>query len=502
MNNRTGSIFDSKKWILSISLFLLLLPVFLSIVPFFSGWGSEIQQSGDNALLEMATGEVSFGVFTGAYSRFGFHHPGPMYFYMRYPLYAFSGGNASSFYISTALILAFSLWLSSRIIWKNSFSVDSTIFAFICSLFMLTLTRTIWLSQWNPFVIIFPLFLLIVSVAAYSSRAKNSIFIAVVSGSFLAQTHLGMVPVVGIVFLYMIIMIFIQRSYQIKGILISFLLLFLLWVPVIVDQLSPHGSQNISIISEVLGKFPPIGISRLSIVSWLSTVVSIEMFFLGPWIKAHFQSPVIFHVSFVFLRSLLLFYAWFQARKQKNWSFEVRLCELTVLLTFISLISVFNIRGDIYQYLTLWFSVVSALSWFSILIVVYRLKFLYRKKTVQIVFLCLLVITAFLNVKEIFTGGFSKDPLQMHDTVVEFLSQEFVTENVSLHSNEILIEIRDDVLWPEMVGLACNLGKQGFDVTIQENYSYMLNRPNVLVGHPQIIILYFDENRTVNIEVN
>ena len=483
------------------SLVLLLLPLILSIIPFLSGWGPEILQSGDNVLLEIATGDIVEGVYTGAYSRFEFHHPGPMYFYMRYPLYALSGNAASSFYVSTALIVGLSLWLSFRIIRKNSAPGNTLIFAFVFSLFMLTLTRTIWLSQWNPFIIILPLCLLVFSAAAYTGKTGNSIFIAVITGSFLAQTHLGMMPAVGLIFLYLLIRTIFKRSLQSKDIIISAVLVYIFWIPVIIDQFSSQGSGNISLISRVLSQYPPVGITRISIAAWLSSIVQIEVAFLGPLIRQHFSSPVVFHMIIVLIRSLLLFYAWILAKKHSKRGFEKRLCELTMLLIFISLFSVFNIRGEIYQYLTLWFSVVSALSWLSILLVFSGIKLPHKKLVIQSVFFGLLLTTTILNIKNIDADDFSTDPLHMHDTTVESLSDKLIADDNQLHSNQILLEITDSVLWPEMVGLACNLGKHGYEVEIQQSYSFMLNRPNPTLQNPHKVLLYLDGNSNVNLEL-
>lgn len=498
---RAGNSIVEKGWIWRASLILLLLPLFLSIIPFFSGWGSEILQSGDNALLESATADVSRGIYTGAYSRFGFHHPGPMYFYMRYPLYALSGFAASSFYLSTALIVGLSLWLSFRIIRKHTFPSGAVVFAFVFSLFMHTITRTIWLNQWNPFIIIFPLCLLVISAAANTTKTYTTIYIAVISGSFLAQTHLGMIPAVGAISLYLLIRSIIQKSLRRKEMIVSAILIFLFWIPVLIDQFSAIGTGNISLISSVLSEYPPVGITKISASAWLSSVLPIEMSFLGLWIKTHFHSPVLIQAVMVFIRSLLLVFAWILSRRRSKVSFELRLCEFTALLTIVSLFSVFNIRGEIHQYLTLWLSVISALSWLSILLVFSSIKFPHRKAVISSVFFTLILLTTMLDVKKIGEEQFSTDPLQMHDSTVESLSDKLLVYDGPLHSNQLLIEITDDLLWPEMVGLAYNLNKHGYDVEIQQDYSYMLNSPNIHLLNPQKIKLYLDNDLMINLHL-
>src|SRR5687767_12684786 len=56
----------------------------------------------DFALLELSTGEALRGAqLLGPYSRFGWRHPGPTYFYLQAPLYAAFGASSASLPVST-----------------------------------------------------------------------------------------------------------------------------------------------------------------------------------------------------------------------------------------------------------------------------------------------------------------------------------------------------------------------------------------------------------------
>lgn len=484
------ALYSPDKWFWRISLFFLLLPILLSAAPFVSGWGSVILQSGDNSLLEMATDDVSKGVYTGAYSRFGFHHPGPLYFYLRYPLYALSEGNASSFYIVTALIAGFSLWGAVYILRKISTLQTSLLFSAVFSFFMLGLTRNIWLSQWNPFVIIFPIGFCVIALSAFSSGATRYFPFVVISASFAAQTHLGALPSMSVLILYGIFLVFYRKEFLNRYFVISMVFGFILWIPVFVDQISSNGTGNLTMISDFLSESSSTGISRVTISAWSSAVASIEMVLLGSWVRRQFQSPAMFQTVIAAGKSLLLIAAWLIARRRKRTGFETRLCEITILLIIVSLASVFSIRGEAHQYLTTWIFVVSPLSLFSILLVFLRTDSSDNRNIRSYIFLSFLLIFTFLNVKQVKDSAFSTDPLGYHDEDVESISRKIFNENQLLDLNLVQVIIEDNSLWPQMAGLVCNLRKHGYRVAIQDDYAYMLNTPNPIFSQSVVLFLY------------
>ena len=69
-----------------LSLGLLLVPAFIGLVRLVIGLHRPFAQSGDAAILETAVRRVATGTQAlGPYSRFGFHQPGPAYFFVQAP---------------------------------------------------------------------------------------------------------------------------------------------------------------------------------------------------------------------------------------------------------------------------------------------------------------------------------------------------------------------------------------------------------------------------------
>ena len=82
--------------VLAILVGLAVLPVIMPASRIIDGMRSASPAS-DFALLELSTGEALRGTqLLGPYSRFGWRHPGPAYFYLQAPLYGASGASSAS----------------------------------------------------------------------------------------------------------------------------------------------------------------------------------------------------------------------------------------------------------------------------------------------------------------------------------------------------------------------------------------------------------------------
>ena len=150
----------------------------------------------DIAVLEIYTRHALAGhLLVGPYSQFGFHHPGPLYFYLLAPMYALSaertaGMNAGAVVLAIASVATMA-WIAAR--WAGS--VVSA--AVLCSV-----TIYVWrvkdliASAWNPNVVILPTFALVVACAALACGHAAALPIVVFLASFILQTDVALVPVV------------------------------------------------------------------------------------------------------------------------------------------------------------------------------------------------------------------------------------------------------------------------------------------------------------------
>lgn len=454
----------------------MLLPILLSVIPILGGRSAEILPVGDMALLEESTLAVEGGVFTGAYSRMGFHHPGPFYFYLRYPLYLLSGWSHSSFYLTSALIAAISLVFSTVIIRRTSSYGNALIFTGLMSAFLFSISQSIWMSQWNPFVVIFPFILLATASAAAASGRPGLIWVAAAAASFVSQTHLGLLPSSLVLLVYTVVALSIGKKWKRSAVISSLAVIAALWAPVIYGELtSVHGRGNIQLILSSFTEGESSGATLHALSIWVQSVVPIESMILGSGMRNSFISP--FRIMFILtaVRLILLSTALFLSWRRKT-LFLFHIAAVTLILHITTLVSVFNVRGEIEQYLTTWMSVLSPLSWFAVAgCAVSCLSSSRWKKAGLNLLPIVAAVFALFSIRNQVLRNFSGDPLGYHSEAVELLLQQSWDLSLLNSSSQVLVEIQEDSLWPEMAGLALQLRKRGCIVSVQDEYLFMLH---------------------------
>jgi len=160
----------------------------------------------DYAVQELAMQEAALAQrLLGPYSRFGFNHPGPMLFYANVPAYLLLGKNAGMSLILTRFVIdgtciALILVLVDRIgrrtaAWGAGLGLV---------VFELRAGLEWFRDPWNPYVVVLPMVLALVTGAALVDAPPGRRWravVLVVAGSFAVQSHLGSAPLVALALL-------------------------------------------------------------------------------------------------------------------------------------------------------------------------------------------------------------------------------------------------------------------------------------------------------------
>jgi hypothetical protein len=154
---------------------------------------------GDPAIIELYTWHASHGLWEyGPYSRFGWHHPGPLYFYLLAPFYIAGGqhtlaldAGALALNLATLTIVA---WGLTR--FAGRLTAAATLV--VLSLYLFQIARLLT-SVWNPHVLLVPFAALLVTAAIVMAGRLSLLPLTVAIGSFAAQTHVGLVPCVTVI---------------------------------------------------------------------------------------------------------------------------------------------------------------------------------------------------------------------------------------------------------------------------------------------------------------
>lgn len=159
-----------------------------------SSAGGRAYPIGDIALVELYTREAMAGrLLVGAYSRFGWHHPGPAYFYLLAPLYAIGGRNTAAL-CAGALVLSLTAVVVTA--WTTAKYAGAISSAVILALTAACLWRVDQLidSPWNAHVVVLPAISLIAVCAALAGGTVAALPAAVFGATVLVQADVALVP--------------------------------------------------------------------------------------------------------------------------------------------------------------------------------------------------------------------------------------------------------------------------------------------------------------------
>ncbi|HVN75851.1 MAG TPA: hypothetical protein VMT19_06010, partial [Thermoanaerobaculaceae bacterium] len=148
--------------------------------------------TGDRALIELSTMRAASGAqLLGPYSRFGFHHPGPLMFYCLAPFWAALGRShaaqaTGAVAVNLAALIGIAVGLR-RLLGEERWPPALA----ALGLYLLWLQPAFLVSVWNPDIVVLPLCLALVAFAATAAGSLAWLPVAVVAGSFAVQSHIG-----------------------------------------------------------------------------------------------------------------------------------------------------------------------------------------------------------------------------------------------------------------------------------------------------------------------
>jgi hypothetical protein len=201
----------------------------------------------DTAVIESYTAYASRGaLLVGPYSRYGWHHPGPLFFYLLAPFYALSGTLTIGLNTGALVINLASIVVLALVMVRAAGGVLAIVTSAMAALYAWRLAP-ILTSPWNPHVIVLPMMTLIVVSAAILAGWHGLLPLAGAIASFVAQTHLGVLPsvlVVSTMALGAVVLAAVSepdpagRRRLIRVIAVTFGVLIVLWGAPIWEQLS------------------------------------------------------------------------------------------------------------------------------------------------------------------------------------------------------------------------------------------------------------------------
>lgn len=209
--------------------------------------------TGDGAVIELYTLQASRGWWEyGPYSRWGWHHPGPLMFYVLSLFYTASHAHALAI---NAGAVAINLMAVTVILWALARHASATLAVAVTASLALFLWRLppLLVSAWNPHLVLLPLAALIVAASITAAGRLSLLPMTIVMASFVSQTHIALLPCAAVVTACALVagMITGRTTSTATGAAadtwmrgrwfwlgVSVLIGFLLWLPPIVEQVT------------------------------------------------------------------------------------------------------------------------------------------------------------------------------------------------------------------------------------------------------------------------
>jgi hypothetical protein len=463
----------SRRWLEAVAFTVVGLPFIAAIVRALSGTQRLV---GDLALTELSVRAVGTHlVLVGPYSRFGWNHPGPAYFYSLAPFYWLFGANGSAVIagaIVLGLVAAGSILLFARRRGGPGLMIGTGL---VIALLVWHIHEAAW-SGWTPYVTILPTGAFVVAAWSLACVDRWALPVAAVTGSFVIQTHIQYLPLVIGVGAAALVVCAVRlargreslRSWRITG-AVTVGLFVMMWIPPTIDTVrnDPSNLDRLTAFREDPGALE----RHTAGEGWTAATHGLSGFVdgradrsaadvatdAGSWSSLVTVGAVVAAGALAILR--------------RRWDVLVLLGLLAVAFAA-SVYAISEVVGPLYTYLLTWTSVLGLMAWVAVLAaVVPEFKRACIARPIAAAATALGLAAMIL----IWPGSASVNPAGNYQNLPHdpgaplktASSLEAMISNVKQwvpNDQSVVVRVSDQFLWPTAAGLVAGLRDDGYEV--------------------------------------
>lgn len=332
----------------------------------------------DEATLELRVQNAAYDVqYLGPYSRFGWNHPGPMYFYLLLPFYLFSGLGTGSLFLGALFINIIAVATILYYVYRSGSRGFFYLTAFFLALYIYFFLGFITLrSIWNPMVTILPFGALVLMSVYMGLGHIRTLPVMVFFATFVVQTHIAYGPVVLLVGLNALVLYILEQRPRAasmrelftkevqRALVFASVVLVVLWILPITEQFTNPPGNLYKIAFHFASSEAAAGHNVSASLAAVSDAVNAPLAALinglvqGAAIPAGHWSLLAIH-----LLGLVISMAYHFKTGRKYFAY-LPMLGLGILL--VSVASVTRITGTIFPYLTKWISFIGLVNWLCI----------------------------------------------------------------------------------------------------------------------------------------
>jgi hypothetical protein len=308
----------------------------------------------DIALTEISTRNAVDGhQLLGAYSRYGWNHPGPASFYWFAPFYQLTGREVGALAVASTVMSCIGVGLIVRTVQRTAGRPAAWAVAAAMPLFIWLVGLSHVQSPWNPDVPIVTTGALGVVGAAAIAGRRWALPTAAFLASWAAQPHLGTIPLVVVLCGAIVALTAWSRRHELGRWIVPAVLAagitVAMWAPVAYEEVTREPG-NVTKIKAFYGAEDAV------VHPWKQSANAVASAVVGR--HARFDDgaalPVERQVGAVALVSVVTAGAatgWLQRRRGEDTEFRAVLCSLGLLGIPVAVLAVHNVRGPIYGYI-------------------------------------------------------------------------------------------------------------------------------------------------------
>ena len=465
------------------------LPFVIGIWQVVASEGRSFYVWGDQAFIDMSVREATgLRQLTGPYSRVGWSHPGPLYYYALAPFYPLLD-SALRLHLGTLVLN----WLAASAIVllpaRYAGRRTATCLTFTALVLLWCLGPFFIRDPWNPAVVLLPLLAAVVAVAVRPTVLSTCI--AVVFGSLVVQAHVGSLsPVVALVVVGGGAAVATAVRWRVRPELrpplpplrsaaVVAAVLVLCWTPPLIEQIRHGRDGNLGRVvqyflrSEGAQRSLGAGADVVAGASWLPSVP-----FLTPPPEPPVPGALIVAVACV----AGLLGAW------RAWNRRDRvalvLCGYAAVGFPLTALSVTRITGEVYVYLLWWMPINVVVLLAGLLVLLFgdraTLHGSLRGGGIMEVGLAAVATVVVLS-------AFDAEPMSTFSREQTAQAWAVVSPRVGAR-DAVYLDIRDEVSVPHGAGLAVLLDERGIRYEVDEQFEHLFATAEELDGESTITV--------------
>lgn len=348
---------------------LAALPGLGGIVGLLLNW-SPFLPFGDQAVLELSVRKVGEDpVLLGAYSRFGWYHPGPLAAYLLAVPYRLLGEAHQALSLGALVIAAVTAVCCVLLVRRRAGDATALFTVVVLAVSVRLLGADFLRDSWNPYLPVLPL--LLTALLCWSALAGDrwALPLATLPASLAVQSHIGFLPPVGMLAAVTLTGLAVgavrhRRRPPLLPALATVVLPLVLWLPPLIQQLTGEPGNAGAVLRYLRSSNPDSSIST-GLRGVADEFGKLPSYLVGTSAPERLLLPEMFP-PWAIAVGLLLFAAAVAVGVARRRAEVLWLVALTGAVAVAAVAAVSRIDGPPFFYVTRWTVVIGMLAWITV----------------------------------------------------------------------------------------------------------------------------------------